>query len=61
MKGIEYITDEKGDRKSIIIDLKRWGEVIEDLLDVIEAKERVEEESIPYRTARKKLIAKKEK
>ena len=51
MKGIEYITDEKGDRKSIIIDLKKWGDLIEDLIDAIEAKERVGEESVPYRIA----------
>jgi hypothetical protein len=58
MKGIEYLIDEKGERKSIVIDLKKWGELVEDLLDAIEAKERVEEESIPYRIARKKILRK---
>ena len=53
MKGIEYLIDEKGERKSIVIDLKKWGELVEDLLDAIEVKQRVEEESIPYRVARK--------
>jgi hypothetical protein len=55
MKGIEYLTDENGERKSIVIDLKTWGELIEDLLDAIEAKQRIEEESIPYRIARKDI------
>jgi hypothetical protein len=50
MKGIEYLIDDKGERKSIVIDLKKWGDLVEDLLDAIDAKERVEEESIPYRT-----------
>ena len=55
MKGIEYLIDEKGERKSIVIDLKKWGELVEDLLDAVEAKQRVEEESIPYRIARKEI------
>ncbi len=58
MKGIEYLIDEYGERKSIVIDLKEWGELIEDLLDAIEAKERVEEESVPYRIVRKKILKK---
>jgi hypothetical protein len=58
MKGIEYLIDEKGERKSIVIDLKTWGELVEDLLDAIEVKQRVEEESIPYRIARKDILKK---
>ena len=58
MKGIEYLIDEKGERKSIVIDLKEWGKLVEDLLDAMEAKQRIEEESIPYRTARKEILNK---
>ena len=58
MKGIEYLIDEKGDRKSIVIDLKKWGELVEDLMDAMEAKQRIEEESIPYRAARKEILKK---
>ena len=60
MKGIEYLIDEKGERRSIVIDLKKWGELVEDLMDAIEAKQRVEEESIPYRTARQNIHKKKQ-
>ena len=58
MKGIEYLIDEKGERKSIVIDLKKWGELVEDLFDAIEVKQRAEEESIPYRVARKNILKK---
>lgn len=58
MKGIEYLIDEKGERKSIVIDLKEWGELVEDLLDAMAAKQRVEEESIPYRMVRKEILDK---
>jgi hypothetical protein len=61
MKGIEYLIDENGERKSIVIDLKKWGELVEDLLDAIEVKQRVEEESIPYRVARKDVLKKTKK
>jgi len=55
MTGIQYITDEKGNKQSIIIDLKKWGEYVEDFLDVIEAKQRKDEESESYSSVREKI------
>jgi len=55
MTGIQYITDEKGNKQSIIIDLKKWGEYVEDFLDAIEAKQRKDEESESYSSVREKI------
>jgi hypothetical protein len=58
MTGIKYITNDKGEKQSVIIDLKKWGDIIEDIFDAIEAKSRVNEKSESYDSVRKKILAK---
>lgn len=63
MKGISYITDDKNRRKALVIDLKTFKkneEEIEDLLDVLIAESRKEEESVPFEQVMK-LLKKKAK
>jgi hypothetical protein len=42
-KGILYLTDEQGQKVAVQLDLTIWGELWEDFLDVITAKERENE------------------
>lgn len=37
MKGIQFLVDEHGNRKSVLIDLEVWGELWEDIYDNIVA------------------------
>lgn len=46
MTGIRYITDENGQKTDLIISLKEHSELIEDLLDIILAEERENEDAI---------------
>ena len=43
MKGIEYVVDETGDRKAVVIDLAEHGELWEDFYDKLLAEERKDE------------------
>ena len=43
MRGINYMIDENGDRTAVVIDLKTYGEEIEDFLDGLEAESRKNE------------------
>ena len=43
MQGIKYVTDEKGNRIAVQIDLKKYGEIWEDFFDVLTAKRRQNE------------------
>jgi hypothetical protein len=43
MKGIEFVVDETGDRKAVLIDLAEHGELWEDFYDTLLAKEREHE------------------
>ena len=48
MTGIRYITDENGQKTDLIISLKEHSELIEDLLDIILAEERKNEDAISF-------------
>jgi len=43
MKGIEFVVDEAGDRRAVLIDLAEHGELWEDFYDTLLAKEREHE------------------
>lgn len=58
MKGISYITDDKNRRQAVVIELKAFKkheEEIEDLLDILIAESRKDEESIPFEKVIKSL------
>ncbi|HLA94177.1 MAG TPA: hypothetical protein VK612_00545 [Pyrinomonadaceae bacterium] len=40
MQGINYVTNEEGKRVAVQIDLKQYGEILEDFFDVLIAKKR---------------------
>lgn len=58
MKGISYITDEKNRKKAIVIDLKmieQHDEEVHELIDVLVAESRKDDESISWEAAKKQL------
>jgi hypothetical protein len=48
MIGVQYVTNDKGEKVAVLIDLKRYGELVEDMMDVIIADSRRHEKSIPF-------------
>ena len=47
MSGIQYVTDEKGRKVGVLIDLKMHRELWEDIEDVLVSRSRRHEERIP--------------
>ena len=43
MKGIQFLVDDTGEKKAVLIDLKKYGDLWEDLYDTILAHERQHE------------------
>ena len=43
MEGINYLTDEAGRKKAIVVDLEKYSEYLEDLLDIIAYEESKDE------------------
>ncbi len=63
MKGVNFIADNKSEVKSVVIDLKtikKNAEEVHELIDVLVAEGRKEDETINWDKA-KKLLAKKGK
>ena len=48
MTGIQYVTDEKGRKVAVQIDLKKHGAIWEDFFDGLISESRRKEKSIPY-------------
>jgi hypothetical protein len=48
MTGIQFLTDEKGRKTGVIIDLKRHKAIWEDFWDGLVSESRRKEKSIPY-------------
>ncbi|MCG3130414.1 MAG: hypothetical protein FLDDKLPJ_01171 [Phycisphaerae bacterium] len=43
MKGIEYITNDRGAKRAVVLDLKEYGELWEDVFDTLVAWKRRKE------------------
>jgi hypothetical protein len=48
MTGIQYVTDEKGRKVAVLIDLKKYGAIWEDFWDGLVSESRRKEKDIPY-------------
>ncbi|MES0336523.1 MAG: hypothetical protein SFH39_09255 [Candidatus Magnetobacterium sp. LHC-1] len=58
MKGIQYMTDDNGDRTAVVIDLKQYGNVWEDFYDTLTASERKDEPRETIEVVKKRLMQK---
>ena len=56
MTGIQFVTDDKGRRTAVLIDLKKHGALWEDFWDGLVSESRRKEKSIPYREYRANRI-----
>jgi hypothetical protein len=48
MTGIQFVTDEKGRKVAVQIDLKKYGSVLEDFWDGLISESRRKEKGVPY-------------
>ena len=48
MKGIQYVTDEAGNRTAVIISLDEWGGIWEDIYDIIVSESRKGEPTVSW-------------
>ena len=47
VRGVQFVTDSDGQRIAVLLDLKEWGELWEDIYDNMIADERAGESSMP--------------
>ena len=55
MKGIQYVIDENGDKTAVVIDLKKHGDLWEDVYDRLIAEQRKNEPRESMKSVRQRL------
>ena len=53
MKGIQFVLDEAGEKRAVLIDLAEWGDLWEDFYDIIVARSRQDEEEVSWQELKK--------
>jgi len=56
MKGVEFVVDDKGKKKAVVIDLRTHGDLWEDFCDVLKAKEREIEPRETLASVKRKVL-----
>ncbi len=55
MKGIQFVTDDKGQKTAVLIDLKKYGDLWEDFYDSLIAAQRADEPRESLEFVRRRL------
>jgi len=48
MRGIQYLIDDTGSKKAVLIDLKAWGKLWEDFQDAMVSEARKDEPTVSW-------------
>jgi hypothetical protein len=48
MKGIQFVVDDSGKKRAVLIDLEEWGELWEDFYDVLVSESRKNEPTVSW-------------
>ena len=59
MKVIQFVVDDTGKKKAVIIDLEEWGELWEDIYDILISEYRRGEPSVPWEELRAEVLKEK--
>lgn len=50
LKGVQYLVDDSGKRTAVVISLEEWGDIWEDLYDVLVSESRKHEPTAAWET-----------
>ncbi len=56
MTGIQFVTDDKGRKVAVLIDLKKHGVMLQDFWDGLVSEKRRKEKGIPFEKVKADLI-----
>ena len=48
MKGIQFVVDDTGEKRAVLIDLSEWGDLWEDIYDVLVSESRRDEPTVSW-------------
>ena len=56
VKGVEFVIDDDGQKKAVLIDLKKHGAIWEDFYDTLKVKERESEPRESLKEVKRKVL-----
>ena len=56
MEGIQFVTDDKGERVAVQIDLRKYGDLWEDVYDSLTARKRAKEPRESLTSVKERLL-----
>jgi hypothetical protein len=56
VKGIQFVVDDTGKKKAVIIDLEEWGELWEDISDIFVSESRRGESTVTWENLRAETV-----
>lgn len=57
LRGVQYLVDEVGERKAVVISLELWGDLWEDFYDVLVSELRKDEPTVPWDSLRSEVVS----
>ena len=58
IKGVDFVVNETGERRAVVIDLKRHGDIWEDFYDTLLAQQRKNDVRYSLGDARRRILGK---
>jgi hypothetical protein len=56
MKGIQYLVDDAGKKTAVVLDLAEWGEVWEDIFDILVSEARRDEPAVSWEALQAEML-----
>jgi uncharacterized protein with HEPN domain len=57
VEGIQFVVDNAGKKTAVIISLEKWGELWEDIYDVLVSESRQDEPAVPWEALKAEMRA----
>jgi len=56
VEGVQFVVDDAGKKTAVIINLEKWGELWEDIYDVLVSESRRGEPTVPWEELKAEMI-----
>jgi hypothetical protein len=60
MRGVQFLVNEDGEKTSVLLDLREWGDLWEDFYDILLSRSRIQEETVSWDTLEAELTQEQE-
>jgi len=56
MRGIQFVIDDTGKKTAVVLDLEEWGELWEDIYDILVSESRRGEPTVPWEELKAEML-----